>query len=139
MDRTGLIKYFLKVNNVPEEIISIQIDNGRKSQRLLRIVHDLEFDGINIYIFFDMLICGLQLLQVLKTSAENLRINFSSHNFIAEHIFLTQIRVHFSQFQGLCSMKSSREMLQNLSYFWNKKTQILGFFHFSFQATLDLL
>ena len=31
--------------------------------------------------------------------------------------------VHSSQFQGLCLMKSSREMLQNLLYFWNKKTQ----------------
>ena len=51
MDRTGLIKYFLKVNNLPEEINSIQIDNGRKSQRLLRIVHDLEFHGIYLYIF----------------------------------------------------------------------------------------
>ena len=30
------------------------------------------------------------------------------------------------------------EMLQNLSYFWNNKNQI-GFFHFSFQVTLDLL
>ena len=50
MDRTGLIKYFLKVNNLPEEINSIQIDNGRKSQRLLRIVHDLEFQGIHLYI-----------------------------------------------------------------------------------------
>ena len=51
MDRTGLIKYFLKVNNLPEEINSIQIDNGRKSQRLLRIVHDLEFHGMYLYIF----------------------------------------------------------------------------------------
>lgn len=43
-----------------------------------------------------------------------------------------------SQFQGLCSVKSSREIFQILPYFWNKKTQIC-FFHFSFRATLDLL
>ena len=41
---------------------------------------------------------------------------------------------HTSQFQGLCS----REMLQNVPYFWNNKTQIV-FFHFLFQPTLDLL
>ena len=28
---------------------------------------------------------------------------------------------HTKQFQGLCSTKSSRKMLQNLSYFWNKR------------------
>ena len=48
MDRTGLIKYFLKVSNLPEAIESIQIDNGRKSQRLLRIIHDLHFEGNSI-------------------------------------------------------------------------------------------
>ena len=42
---------------------------------------------------------------------------------------------HSSQFQGLCLMKSSREMLQNLPYFWNMKTHVV-FFHFSFHATL---
>ena len=30
-------------------------------------------------------------------------------------------------FLSLCSIKMSREMLQNLSYFWNKKTQIIFF------------
>ena len=34
------------------------------------------------------------------------------------------ITVHTQQFQGLCSTKMSREMLQNLLYCWNKKTQI---------------
>ena len=48
MDRTGLIKYFLKVSNLPEAIESIQIDNGRKSQRLLRIIHDLHFEGNSV-------------------------------------------------------------------------------------------
>ena len=45
MDSTGLIKYFFKIIDIPEPINSIQIDNGRKSQRLLRIVHDLDFQG----------------------------------------------------------------------------------------------
>ena len=30
-------------------------------------------------------------------------------------------------------MELSRETLQNLSYFWNKKTKILGFFVFHFK------
>ena len=51
MDRTGLIKYFLKVSNLPEAIESIQIDNGRKSQRLLRIIHDLHFEGKRVLTF----------------------------------------------------------------------------------------
>ena len=39
------------------------------------------------------------------------------------------VHIHSSQFQGLCSMKSSSEMLQNLPYFWNMKTHIV-IFHF---------
>ena len=38
---------------------------------------------------------------------------------------------HSSQFQGLCLTKSSRETLQNLSYFWKKKTQIVFSFFIS--------
>ena len=45
---------------------------------------------------------------------------------------------HSSIIRGLCLMKLSREMPQNLPYFWSMKTQIIGFFfHFSIQATLD--
>ena len=41
---------------------------------------------------------------------------------------------HSSQFQGLCLTKRSRKLLQNLPYFWNKKTQIHScFFHFEQQ------
>ena len=40
--------------------------------------------------------------------------------------------VHSSQFQDLCSKKSSTETLQNLPYFWNKKTLIIGFFSFCY-------
>ena len=43
MDRSGLIKYHLKWNDLPDDLVSIQIDNGRKSQRLLRIVHEMDF------------------------------------------------------------------------------------------------
>ena len=42
---------------------------------------------------------------------------------------------HFSQFQSLCSMKSSSKTLENLPYFIYTKTQSC-FFHFSFRATL---
>ena len=38
---------------------------------------------------------------------------------------------HSSQFQGLCSTKSSSETIQNLPYFWNAKTHV-GFFFFDF-------
>ena len=38
---------------------------------------------------------------------------------------------HTLQFHGYYSMKNSSETLQNLLYFWNKKTQIIFFiFHF---------
>ena len=40
-----------------------------------------------------------------------------------------------SQFEGLCSMKSSSETLQNLPYFYHMKTHVV-FFPFSFRATL---
>ena len=36
---------------------------------------------------------------------------------------------HSSQFEGLCLTKSSSETLQNLPYFWHKKTHV---FFFSF-------
>ena len=43
---------------------------------------------------------------------------------------------HSSQFQGMCSTKSSSETLQNLPYFiYSTKTQSC-FFRFSFHATL---
>ena len=34
---------------------------------------------------------------------------------------------HFSEIRGLCLMKWSSKMLQNLPYFWNKKTQVVYF------------
>ena len=45
------------------------------------------------------------------------------------------ICLHSSQFQSLCSTKSSSETLQNLPYFVHTKTQSC-FFRFSFCATL---
>ena len=42
MEKSGLVKYFLRLQGLEERnVTSIQIDNGRKSQRLLRIVHEL--------------------------------------------------------------------------------------------------
>ena len=42
-----------------------------------------------------------------------------------------EVASHSSQFEGLCSTKSSSKMLQNLPYFWHKKTHIVLFiFHF---------
>ena len=41
-----------------------------------------------------------------------------------------EVHEHSSKIRGLCLMKLSSETLQNLSYFWNKKTQIYSFFHF---------
>ena len=35
--------------------------------------------------------------------------------------------VHSSEIRGLCLMKWPREMLQNLSYFWNTKTHVVFF------------
>ena len=43
---------------------------------------------------------------------------------------------HSSEMRGLCLMKCSSEMLQNLPYFWNMKTHIL-FFCFSFPPVLS--
>ena len=37
---------------------------------------------------------------------------------------------HSSEIRGLCLMKLSSEELQNLPYFWNKKTQIVFVFSF---------
>ena len=42
-----------------------------------------------------------------------------------------QLKGHSSEIRGLCSTKSSNEILQNLPYFWNKKTCLVFFmFHF---------
>ena len=42
-----------------------------------------------------------------------------------------ELYLHSSQFEGLCSTKSSSKMLQNLPYFWNTKNHIVFFiFHF---------
>ena len=43
---------------------------------------------------------------------------------------------HSSQFLGLCSTKSSREMLQNLPYFWNMKNP-KSFFVLHFKLDID--
>ena len=41
------------------------------------------------------------------------------------------VSVHSSKIRGLCLMKCSSEMLQNLPYFWNTKTHVVFFiFHF---------
>ena len=48
------------------------------------------------------------------------------------------IELHSSEIRGLCLMKLSNNMLQNLLYFSNKKSQIV-FFRFSIWATLDVL
>ena len=45
MDKFGLINYNINWKGLSEDPISIQIDNGRKSQRLLRIVHEMDFQG----------------------------------------------------------------------------------------------
>ena len=47
------------------------------------------------------------------------------------YIFCTLKMGESSEIRGLCLMKLSSETLQNLSYIWNKKTQI-DFCHFSF-------
>ena len=42
MEKSGLVKYFLNLQGLEHSnVTSIQIDNGRKSQRLLRIAHEL--------------------------------------------------------------------------------------------------
>ena len=44
--------------------------------------------------------------------------------------------VHSSEIRGLCLMKCSSEMLQNLPYFWHTKSHIFFLVCFSFHATL---
>ncbi len=39
------LNHQFRLNDLSGELISIQIDNGRKSRRLLRIVHDLDYVG----------------------------------------------------------------------------------------------
>ena len=39
--------------------------------------------------------------------------------------YLCPLDGHSSEIWGLCLMKCSSEMLQNLAYFWNKKTQLV--------------
>ena len=63
------------------------------------------------------------------TSKFNLQIRILKIPF--ETIFLfDMIYLDSSEMRGLCLMKLSGEMLQNLPHFWNKKTQIVFFFHF---------
>ena len=47
---------------------------------------------------------------------------------------------HSSEIRGLFLMKCPSEMLQNLSYFWNMKTQIIFFiFHFILYFIFSLM
>ena len=43
---------------------------------------------------------------------------------------LFEVCVHSSEIRGLCFLKLSSEMLQNLPYFWNTKTKIVFFLNF---------
>ena len=43
---------------------------------------------------------------------------------------------HSTEIRGLCSMKLSSEMLQNLPYFLDMKTLICSLFRFAFRVTL---
>lgn len=45
MTKSGLVTYHLNWHDLSENPVSIQIDNGRKSQRLLRIVHEMDYQG----------------------------------------------------------------------------------------------
>ena len=89
-------------------------------------------------------------LQPFIHEGNNMKINSSRQNFSINHNFLrgchrkqeilvaTSCRkqnsfrkYHSSEIRGLCFMKCSSQMLQNLPYFWSMKTHIVFFvFHF---------
>ena len=57
--------------------------------------------------------------------------------YVRRYTLDCQVDMHSSQFQSLCSTKSSSEMLQNLPYFiYLYENPLSCFFRFSFRATL---
>ena len=45
MDVSGLLTYRMMLTNLDSDVTSMQITNGKKSKRLLRVVHDVLSDG----------------------------------------------------------------------------------------------
>ena len=67
----------------------------------------------------------------LPTSAEECqKFKISPPHFEIENVSRQERQKeegHSSEIRGLCLMKLSNEMLQNLPYFWNMKTQVVSF------------
>ena len=45
MDVSGLLTYRMMLTNFKSNVTSMQINNGKRSKRLLRVVHDIMADG----------------------------------------------------------------------------------------------
>ena len=66
-------------------------------------------------------------ISTLSSTVSSLSSSSSSSSTYVTSI-CTQVRFHSSEIiRGLCLMKLSRQILQNLPYFWNKKTQKVFF------------
>ena len=102
-----------------------------------RVIHQQAGDN-NFHSFYQLLKGGPDnLLKSLKLNRDSSQYRYLSSNnnkvtLPPKVSFCFEYTEHTEQFQGLRSMKMSREMLQNLPYFWNEKTQF-------FLTTLDLL
>ena len=62
---------------------------------------------------------------------------YPRHKLGMNYLMVCGLRNRSPEVRVLCLMKLSTGTLQNLPYFWNKKTQ-KGFFSFSFRANLNL-
>ena len=93
-----------------------------------RVIHQQAGDN-NFHSFYQLLKGGPDnLLKSLKLNRDSSQYRYLSSNnnkvtLPPKVSFCFEYTDHTEQFQGLCSMEMSREMLQNLPYFWNEKTQ----------------
>ena len=71
--------------------------------------------------------CNVVKIYIFEMSCQNI--------YLKKKNLGSRIIRHSSEIRGLCLMKCSSKMLQNLSHFWNTKTHIV-FFRVSFRAAL---
>ena len=79
---------------------------------------------IKLEVFFSLF--ALNYLQIIICKL------FANKNYLQINLPSTYIGTHSSEIRGLCLMKCSSEMLQNLPYLWNTKTHVDFFFVFHF-------
>ena len=81
------------------------------------------------YPYFNIFFCNAAAVKEEdEPASERVRTSSNVLHGMVRHYYLS---IHTSQFQSLCSMKSSSQMLQNLPYFiYTKPKVVFSIFHF---------